>query len=322
MSIPRRALSSAERCLSCWPPSRSRAAAPRAQLSEGKNYARIANPQPVETGQEDRGHRILLVRLPALRRARAVSRRLAREAAARRRVPARPGDVPAALGAAREDLLHARRAGRRSRSCRPTCSRRSTARARALWDNEEFFDWAASKGLDRKKVEEVFTSFAIDGKMKRAMQLAQQYNIQSVPTVVVDGKFVTSSDRVGTHAQLPRGDRRARRQGARRAPEELTIVAGPRRAHRRASSSPARRRASARRWRATTPRSGATRRPVRAARRRARAHRGGARARARRHVRRRRSRCRGARACAAAISSRASARPTSSSPTPASRAAR
>ena len=34
-------------------------------------------------------------------------------------------------------------------------------------------------------------------------QQAQQYNIQSVPTVVVDGKFITGSERVGTHAQLP-----------------------------------------------------------------------------------------------------------------------
>ena len=73
----------------------------------------------------------------------------------------------------------------------------------ALWDDSKFLDWAASQGLDRKKVQEVFTSFAIDGKMKRAMQLAQQYQIQAVPTVIVDGKFVTSSDRVGTHANLP-----------------------------------------------------------------------------------------------------------------------
>jgi thiol:disulfide interchange protein DsbA len=73
----------------------------------------------------------------------------------------------------------------------------------ALWDDEKFYDWAATKGIDRNKAKEVFTSFAVDGKMKRALQLAQQYNVQSVPTVVVDGKFVTSSDRVGTHAQLP-----------------------------------------------------------------------------------------------------------------------
>ena len=72
-----------------------------------------------------------------------------------------------------------------------------------LWNEKDFFDWAASKGLDRKKVEEMYNSFAINGKMNRAKQLAQTYNIQSVPTVIVDGKFITASDKVGGHAQLP-----------------------------------------------------------------------------------------------------------------------
>ena len=49
----------------------------------------------------------------------------------------------------------------------------------------------------------MYNSFAINGKMNRAKQLAQTYNIQSVPTLIVDGKFVTASDKVGTHAQLP-----------------------------------------------------------------------------------------------------------------------
>ena len=39
--------------------------------------------------------------------------------------------------------------------------------------------------------------------MHRAKQQAQTFDIQSVPTVVVDGKFVTGSDKVGSHAQLP-----------------------------------------------------------------------------------------------------------------------
>ena len=73
----------------------------------------------------------------------------------------------------------------------------------ALWNDKTFFDWAASKGLDRKKVEDVYNSFAISGKMNRAKQQAQTFNIQSVPTVVIDGKFITASDRVGKHAQLP-----------------------------------------------------------------------------------------------------------------------
>jgi thiol:disulfide interchange protein DsbA len=73
----------------------------------------------------------------------------------------------------------------------------------SLWNDKTFFDWAASKGLDRKKVEDVFGSFAISGKMNRAKQQAQTFDIQSVPTVVVDGKFITGSDKVGSHAQLP-----------------------------------------------------------------------------------------------------------------------
>jgi thiol:disulfide interchange protein DsbA len=72
-----------------------------------------------------------------------------------------------------------------------------------LYDDKAFFDWAASHGLDRARVAEVYNSFGVNSKFNRAKVLAQAYNIQSVPTVIVDGKFVTSSDRVGTHEKLP-----------------------------------------------------------------------------------------------------------------------
>ncbi len=73
----------------------------------------------------------------------------------------------------------------------------------SLYDEKVFFDWAASKGQDRAKVAGIYSSFGVDSKMKRALALAQTYNIQSVPTIIVDGKFVTSSDRVGGHAGIP-----------------------------------------------------------------------------------------------------------------------
>ena len=72
-----------------------------------------------------------------------------------------------------------------------------------LYQDKAFFDWAATHGLDPKKVAEVYNSFAVSSKFNRAKAVAQAYNIQSVPTMVIDGKFVTSSDRVGTHANLP-----------------------------------------------------------------------------------------------------------------------
>ena len=72
-----------------------------------------------------------------------------------------------------------------------------------LANDARFFEWAASKGLDRKKVEDTYKSFGIAGKLGRAKQLAQTYNIQSVPTLIVDGKFLISSSSAGGHDNVP-----------------------------------------------------------------------------------------------------------------------
>jgi thiol:disulfide interchange protein DsbA len=72
-----------------------------------------------------------------------------------------------------------------------------------LYQEKSFVDWAATKGLDKAKVADTYNSFGVDSKMKRAAVLAQEYNVQAVPTVVVDGKFLTLSDKVGGHAAMP-----------------------------------------------------------------------------------------------------------------------
>ena len=73
----------------------------------------------------------------------------------------------------------------------------------ALWEPAKFYDWAATKGLDRKKVEDLYNSFTMSGRVNRAKQLAQAYNVQEVPLIIVDGKFLTSPARAGTHANMP-----------------------------------------------------------------------------------------------------------------------
>jgi thiol:disulfide interchange protein DsbA len=73
-----------------------------------------------------------------------------------------------------------------------------------LSDDKVFLDWAASKGLDRKKVQDVMGSFAVVGKVNRAKQMAQAYGIQSVPTIIVDGKYTTGPERMSNgHAGVP-----------------------------------------------------------------------------------------------------------------------
>jgi thiol:disulfide interchange protein DsbA len=72
-----------------------------------------------------------------------------------------------------------------------------------LHEPKAFLDWVAGKGVDRKKAEETFNSFGVTSKMNRALALAKNYAVQSVPVVFVDGKFQVSSDMVGTHANMP-----------------------------------------------------------------------------------------------------------------------
>ena len=75
------------------------------------------------------------------------------------------------------------------------------AKGLTLWQDKTFLDWAASQGVDRKKVEEMYNSFGIGGKVSRARLAAQAYQVQSVPLIIVDGKFV--SNRVSSHAAFP-----------------------------------------------------------------------------------------------------------------------
>jgi thiol:disulfide interchange protein DsbA len=50
-------------------------------------------------------------------------------------------------------------------------------------------DWAAKKGLDRKKFSDVYGSFALQSKLQRAKQATASYGINSVPAIVVAGKY-------------------------------------------------------------------------------------------------------------------------------------
>ena len=73
-----------------------------------------------------------------------------------------------------------------------------------LHEEKVFFDWAGNNGLDVKKVEEMWGSFAINSKMNRAKTLAANYSVDSVPMLFVDGKFKLQPGLLkGTHKEVP-----------------------------------------------------------------------------------------------------------------------
>jgi protein dithiol oxidoreductase (disulfide-forming) len=60
-------------------------------------------------------------------------------------------------------------------------------------------EWVARQGVDAKKFTEAYKSFGVASKVQRADQLAKDYKIQGVPTLAIDGKYLTSASMAGGH---------------------------------------------------------------------------------------------------------------------------
>lgn len=58
-------------------------------------------------------------------------------------------------------------------------------------------DFIVKNGVDKAKYLEYFNSFAVQTKMKRAIQVVGQYKVDSAPTIVIDGRFVTAPSMAG-----------------------------------------------------------------------------------------------------------------------------
>jgi len=64
-------------------------------------------------------------------------------------------------------------------------------------------EWAAKKGLNARKFSDVYNSFALQSKLQRAKQATADYGINSVPAIVVAGKYrAPTEDFKGTHEDL------------------------------------------------------------------------------------------------------------------------
>ncbi|NRR33809.1 thiol:disulfide interchange protein DsbA/DsbL [Oxalobacteraceae bacterium] len=64
-------------------------------------------------------------------------------------------------------------------------------------------DFVVKNGVDKAKYEEFFSSFAVQTKMKRSIQLVGQYKLDSAPSIVIDGHYVTSPSLAGKAGGSP-----------------------------------------------------------------------------------------------------------------------
>ncbi len=69
-----------------------------------------------------------------------------------------------------------------------------------MLDPNEIADFMAKNGIDRKAFLDAYNSFSVTTNAQRANKIADAYKIDGVPTVVVQGKYVTSPSVAGTKA--------------------------------------------------------------------------------------------------------------------------
>ena len=58
--------------------------------------------------------------------------------------------------------------------------------------------WAVKNGIERRRWVDAYFSPEVDGRIARAFQATKRYDIQGTPSVVVDGRYLTSSSMTPT----------------------------------------------------------------------------------------------------------------------------
>jgi thiol:disulfide interchange protein DsbA len=58
-------------------------------------------------------------------------------------------------------------------------------------------DFIEKQGVDKKKFLEVYNSFGVQTKVRRATQLQEAYKVDGVPMIAIDGRYITAPSIVG-----------------------------------------------------------------------------------------------------------------------------
>lgn len=71
-----------------------------------------------------------------------------------------------------------------------------------LFDEKVLMDWVGKQGVDRQKFGDMYKSFAVDGKVRKAAEMTQEYGFDGVPALAIGGRYMPVS--TGTFDDLLR----------------------------------------------------------------------------------------------------------------------
>ena len=72
------------------------------------------------------------------------------------------------------------------------------AERKRLNTESDILDWAKTQGVDSAKLGDTMKSFAVATKLRQSKQLADGYRIEGVPTLGIQGRFMTSPSIAGS----------------------------------------------------------------------------------------------------------------------------
>jgi len=173
-----------------------------AGYQEGKHYYELAFNQPVETGDKIEVREFFWYGCPHCYDLEPVLTRWLKRLPPNARFTRTPGVAPQwlihaqayyaldSLGAA--EKLHA------------VFFEAMNKQRRRLNEETSLTQFVAEHGVDPKKFRQAFSSFGVHLKLERAKRLSQEFGIASVPSFVVDGKYLTSPTTAGGEDEVLR----------------------------------------------------------------------------------------------------------------------
>lgn len=71
-----------------------------------------------------------------------------------------------------------------------------------LTSMNQMADFLAKNGIDRDAFVKEYRSFSVDSKVRKANKLLKAYNVSGVPTVAVNGKYMTDGRSAGSYPKM------------------------------------------------------------------------------------------------------------------------
>jgi thiol:disulfide interchange protein DsbA len=73
---------------------------------------------------------------------------------------------------------------------------------RKIFNEDQIIAFAVEQGFDEQEFRSAYESFPVDMQVRQAAALAKGYGIDGVPTIIVNGKYLTSATLTGSRAKM------------------------------------------------------------------------------------------------------------------------